>query len=406
MKPFHYIAINSQGKKLKGIIEADSEKSARQLLREQKLSPLSVSDKETSFSFSFLKWFKNKKMLSQKNLALLTRQFATLLASGLPLEEVLATTALQMEKPIIQRLILSLRNKIAEGYSFAKALSDFPETFSSLYCATVASGEASGHLDQALHQLADYTEKQYETRQTIQHACIYPIMMIIVSISIVGFLLDYVVPKMIAIYSNLNQTLPLMTRFLIALSQGIQTFGLYIFIASIVGVFFFFQRYRTRLSFREKIDTLLLRIPLIGNFIILNNTARFARTLSILSRAGVPLLDSLKMASELVTHLPIQNALKKASDRIKEGANIYLSLKQTQFFTPISLHLIASGETSGELETMLDRAAEHQENDIARFIKTSLSLLEPIIILVMGAIVLFIVLAVLLPIFQLDQLGQ
>lgn len=405
MAAFHYVAINAAGQKQKGIIEAESAKQARQLLREKNLIPLDISathEKQTKKSSPFSK-ISRKQSISVKELALITRQMATLLQAGLPVEEVLLAVSEQTENPRSKGLILSVRSKVLEGHALVSALRDFPSAFSNLYCSTVAAGEKSGHLDIVLQRLADHTEQQYEMRQKIMHALIYPSIMIFVAIGIVGFLLEYVVPKMISVYSNIGQQLPGMTQVLIAFSAGIKHDGLYVLLAGIFLIFLFRYQMKKSIGFREKVHRLFLRIPIMGNAIKVTNTARFSRTFAILSSAGVPVIEAMTISSALITNLPIQYAVEEAVKRIREGANIHLALKQTTYFPPMSIHLIASGESSGQLENMLERAANNQDRDITLLIETSLALFEPGIILLMGAIVLFIVLAVLLPIFQLDQ---
>jgi general secretion pathway protein F len=406
---FHYSAIDSKGVKLKGIIEAETLKQARQFLRDKGLIPLEAQathSKATKFSAAkSLGNFNSNRKISSKELSLVTRQLATLLAAGLPIEAVLTAVSEQTEKPRTKGLILSVRGKILSGYSLANSMLDFPETFSALYCATVAAGEKSGHLDVVLQRLADFTEQQAGMRQKIQNAMIYPALMIFVSFGIVGFLLEYVVPKMVAVYDNTGQELPGMTQLLIALSNGIKHFGLVIVIALIGGVFAFKRQLKNNLAFREKFHRGILRLPVLGSAAKVINTARFSRTFAILSSAGVSVLEAMSISAQLITNIPIRKAVSEATDRIREGANIHLALRQTHYFPPMSIHLIASGEASGQLEPMLERAANNQDNDIKSLIETSLTLFEPAIILFMGAIVLFIVLAILLPIFQLDQLS-
>jgi general secretion pathway protein F len=409
---FHYVALDSKGEKQKGLVEADSPKQARQQLRNKGLIPLETTpaDKGAKANRNASgveepgRLTKTGLSLNNKDLALMTRQLATLLAAGMPLEEVLTAVAEQTEKPRAKGLVLSVRARILEGYSLANAMRDFPRAFSQLYCATVAAGERSGHLDIVLQRLADYTEQQASMRQKIQNALIYPGLMILVSVGIVGFLLEYVVPKMVAVYSNTGQALPLMTQFLISLSSGLKTYGLYLLLLIIIGVYFFMRALKTNVAFKEKFHRFILRLPIIGNATKIANTARFSRTFAILSSAGVSVLEAMTISAQLITNIPIRKAVEEATSRIREGANIYLALKQTHYFPPMSVHLIASGEASGQLEPMLERAANNQDNDIKQLIETVLTLFEPAIILVMGAVVLFIVLAVLLPIFQLDQL--
>lgn len=406
MAAFQYVAINTKGENHKGIIEAESAKQARQLLRDKSLTPIEVHPAQTKKNHtpSFTAFLKSHKTgLTSKELALMTRQFATLLSAGLPIEEVLTTVAEQTEKPRSKGLILSVRGKVLEGHSLASAMRDYPDAFSALYCSTVAAGEKSGHLDTVLQRLADYTEQQFNMRRKIQHALIYPAIMILVSIGIVGFLLEYVVPRMVSVYSNIGQTLPGMTQLLINFSSGIKSYGVYLVIAFVIALFFFKRNMKSSEAFKEKIHAHILRIPIIGNAVKVANTARFSRTFAILSSAGVSVLEAMSISSQLVTNIPIRKAIEEATKRVREGANIYLALKQGKYFPPMSIHLIASGEASGQLEKMLERAANNQDNEISHLIETALTLFEPMIILIMGAIVLFIVLAVLLPIFQLDQ---
>jgi general secretion pathway protein F len=403
MPAFQYVALNTRGEKFKGLIEADTEKQARQLIRTQGHVLLNVQ--MTHGIASKRKLFTRfEKNISVKELTLLTRQLATLLAAGMPLEEVLNAVAEQTEKPGPRSLIMSVRSKILGGYSLANALRDFPRAFSNLYCATVAAGEKSGHLDLVLQRLADYTEQQAATRQKIQNALIYPGIMLLVSFGIVGFLLEYVVPKMVSVYSNTGQALPGITQVLISFSNVLQSYGIYFLLAIGVGGYFFLRQVKNNAAFREKYQRTLLRMPIFGNATKIINTARFARTFAILSAAGVSVLEAMGIAAELITNIPIRTAVLDATSHIREGANIHLALKQTRYFPPMSIHLIASGESSGQLEPMLERAANNQDNDIRQLIDTSLTLFEPAMILFMGAIVLFIVLAILLPIFQLDQM--
>jgi general secretion pathway protein F len=405
MAAFNYVAINLKGEKQKGVIEAENAKHARQLLRAKNLMPTEVYSSQQKAKKTTAGGIKisSRQSITSRELALVTRQLATLLAAGLPIEEVLTAVGEQTEKPRTKGLILSVRGKVVEGHSLANALREFPQAFSPLYCATVAAGEKSGHLDIVLQRLADYTEQQFHMRQKIMHALIYPSIMILVAFGIVGFLLEFVVPKMIAVYSNLKQALPGMTQVLIAISNGIESYGLYALAIIIVGIFLFRRTMKSSVAFRTKVHALYLRIPVIGNTIKTANTARFSRTFAILSSAGVPVLEAMGISSALITNIPIREAVEEATNRVREGANIHLALKQTTYFPPMSIHLIASGEASGQLENMLERAANNQDSDITQLIETSLALFEPVIILLMGAIVLFIVLAVLLPIFQLDQ---
>jgi general secretion pathway protein F len=407
MSAYHYIAVGSAGKEQKGVIEAESEKQARQLLRDRSLTIIKVSpahqkkqsgDKKSLFAFAA-----RKRGLSAQETALFTRQFATLLSAGLPIEECLQAVAEQTEKPVIKALILGVRGKVMEGHELAAALREHPDSFTDLFCSTIAAGEKSGHLDTVLLRLADYTEQQAAMRQKLKSALIYPTMIVFVAFGIVGFLLEYVVPKMVAVYGHLNQSLPFMTEVLIGFSNFTRDYGLFILAALVVAVIVWRRMLKRNAALREKSHHWLLKMPLVGHASRTADTARFARTLSILTAAGVPALEAMKISSQLITIIPIKKAVEEAVNRVREGAAIYLSLKQTGYFSPMSIHMIASGEASGQLESMLERVAKHQEDEITRLIDVALALFEPAIILIMGAIVLFIVLAVLMPIFQLNQ---
>jgi general secretion pathway protein F len=403
MPAYHYVAITNGGQEQKGVIEADSEKQARQLLRDKAWTPINVrpaQTKKAAGQFTFL----NRRSLSIKELALITRQFATLLTAGLPIEEAILAVAEQTEKPRVKGLLFSVRSKVVEGHALAAALSEHPEAFSGLYCATVAAGEKTGHLDKVLLRLADYTEQQWQMKQKLKTALIYPAMIVLVAIGIVTFLLAYVVPKMIAVYSHLNQALPLMTEILIAISVFVKTYGLYVILVLVLAIFFWRRALKRSLLLREKAHQWLLRIPFVGYFVKTSDTARFSRTLSILSAAGVPIIEAMNISTQLMTTLPIRYAVEKAVHHVREGASIYLSLKQTTYFSPMSIHMIASGEASGQLENMLERVAQTQEDEMSQLIEVALALFEPAVILIMGVVVLFIVLAVLLPIFSLNEL--
>jgi general secretion pathway protein F len=407
MPAFHYIAVDQQGQEKKGVLEADNEKHARQMLRNQSLLPVKVSfahkQKNQAKKGALLSLFSRKQRLSIKDLALFTRQFATLLAASLPVEEALQAVAEQSDKPEMKALILAVRSKVLEGHALAQALADFPEAFPPLFSSTVAAGEKTGQLDKVLLRLADYTEQQHAMKQKLKTALIYPSMIILVAFGIVGFLLEYVVPKMIKVYSSLKQDLPGLTKVLIAISNFIQSWGLYLILALVIGGFVWWRIYKKTPTLQFKVHLWLLKLPLIGNARKTADTARFSRTLAILSAAGVPVLDAMQIASKLVTTLPIRQSIQSAVDRVREGTAIHLALKETGYFSPMAVHMMASGEASGQLEAMLERVAKTQEDDIVRLIDVSLALFEPAVILLMGVVVLFIVLAVLMPIFQLNE---
>lgn len=408
MTAFQYTALNAQGKRIKGVAEGDSARLVRQQLREKQLIPLTVdeisgqvkkqSDKK-GWSFS---WGARK--LSAADLSLVTRQMSTLLQAGIPVDEVLTAVSEQTEKQSVKEILLGVRAKVLEGYALADGMNDYPSAFPSLYRTTVAAGERTGKIATVLDQLADYTEKQHYIRQKIKQAMIYPIMMMSVSISIVVFLLIYVVPKIIDVFSQTNQVLPFATKLLIGISGFIQSYGLYL----VLGILLFiivWVRALKRKSFRRAVQVLLLKIPVIGRAIKTINGARFGRTLGILNAAAVPVLEAMAAATRLVKPLPMSEKLEIAIMQVREGAAIHIALQKTNCFVPMFIHLVASGESSGQLDTMLEKAATYLEKDVEGLIETALTLFEPLMILVMGGIVLYIVLAIMLPIFALDNVS-
>lgn len=404
MAAYTYVALTSSGKTQKGVIEGDSPRQVGETLRQQQLTPLEIHIvKGKKFEKKF--FLKLGQRIAITDLALMTRQLATLLAAGLPVEETLLGVSEQVEKPALKQILLGVRSKILEGHTLAHGLSQFPQAFPELYCATVGAGEQTGKLDVILNRLADYTEQQQKMRQKIKQALIYPSVMAFVAIAIVAFLLVFVVPKIVGVFNTTGQTLPGVTLFLIGLSNYARQYGLYLLLLCIAGIVLFrylLRRENIRLAWHR----FLLRLPLIGYTIKTINTARYARTFGILSIAGVPVLDAMHVSSTLITNLPMRQSISKASEKVREGSNINTALKQTGYFSPMTLHLIASGERSGRLEELLERAADNQDNEVTRMIETGLTLFEPAIILVMGSIVLFIVLAILLPIFSLNQFAS
>lgn len=399
MPAFKYQAIDAKGSSQTGIIDADSSKQARYKLREKNLFPVDVKA-ITAHPARRFKWGKG---IKSRELALLTRQLATLVAAGIPLEQALQGASEQAEKSNIKEILRSVRSRVLEGYSLADALKQEPSVFSSLYCETVHAGEQTGKLDLVLERLADYTEEQSEMQAKIQQALIYPIIMILVSLAIIAFLLTHVIPKIIGVFHSTGQSLPPLTIALIQFSHFIKQDG-WILLIIIVGSFFVFRYLNKLQRYRELFHYTWLRLPLIGYLIRLINTARYAHTLSILVNAGVPLLQAMTTSAKLMTNDVLKERVIEAAQKVKEGGKISQALKATKVFTPMMVYLIMSGENSGTLENMLSRAAETQDKEITRIINTGLTLFEPLIILIMGAVVLFIVLATLLPIFSMNQL--
>ena len=402
MGAFEYTALDAAGKERKGLLEGDTPRHIRQLLREQQLLPVTVTEvaqREATRqrSFSLLR------RVSPSDLALFTRQVATLVRAGLPLEEALLAVSQQTEKPRVQSIVLGVRSRVMEGHSLADGFAEFPRVFPEIYRATVAAGEQSGHLDNVLERLADYTESREQIRQKVLAALLYPIVLTVMCFAIVSGLLVFVVPKVVAVFESSKAKLPLATRALIATSGFFRSYGLYLLIAAIVA-YLLYRRWQRDPAARRRVHRLHLTLPLVGRLARGFNTARFTRTFSILSASSVPVLEALRIAGEVVTNLPMRDAVSDAAARVREGAPIGRSLAVSRLFPPMTIHLISSGESSGELEAMLERAAMAQERELDGLLAAMVGLLGPLLIIVMGLFVMGIVFAMLLPIFEMNNL--
>ena len=403
MGAFVYTALDAQGKERKGLIEGDTPKHVRQLLREKQLLPVDIQEAAQNEQKRSTRRMFTRRGISTLDLALLTRQLATLLRSGLPLEESLQAVAEQTEKPRVQSIVLGVRSKVVEGHPLADGLGDFPQAFPEIYRATVAAGEQSGKLDSVLERLSEYTESRQVMGQQVSNALVYPIVLMVLSFAIVSFLLAYVVPQVVAVFETGHQELPLATRILIGASDFVRHYWVYGLIA-VGAVWWGFRRWLQSADNRVRYDRFLLRVPLAGKLIRGLNTARFARTFSILTASAVPVLEALKISADVVNNLPMKHAVVDAALRVREGAPIGRSLAARKIFPPMMIHLISSGESSGELEKMLERAASNQEREMDGLLSTMTNLLGPFMVVFMGAVVMFIVIALLLPIFQLNDL--
>ncbi len=402
MGAYEFVALDKSGKESKGLIEGDTPKHVRQMLRERNMFPVRVTEvaqreakRQTTFSL--------RRGLSPGELALITRQMASLSQSGLPLEEVLLAVSQQNDQPRTKSILLGVRSRVMEGHTLADGLGDFPQAFPELYRATVAAGEQSGHLDVVLERLADYTEARQELRQRITNAMIYPAALIVMAISIISFMLATVVPRIVSVFENTSAELPALTRGLIATSDFLRNNWLLLIIAMaavIWGLWWLFQKEGPRRRYHE----FLLRMPIAGRLTRGINTARFTRTFSILAGSGVPVLEAMKISAEVIENLPMREAVNEAALRVREGAGISRSLAASKLFPPMMIHLISSGEAGGRLEEMLARSASGQEREVDGLIAALLGILQPLLIVAMGAIVMVIVLAILLPIFEINNL--
>ncbi len=402
MGAFEYVALDKAGKESKGLIEGDTPKHVRQILRDRSLLPVKVTEvaqKEAKRQRSF----SLRRGMAPSELALVTRQLASLSQSGLPLEEALLAVSQQNDQPRTKSILLGVRGKVMEGHTLADGLAEFPQAFPELYRATIAAGESSGHLDVILERLADYTEARHELRQRVSNAMIYPIALVVMAVGIVAFMLATVVPRIVNVFQNMAADLPLLTRILIGLSDFLREQWLLLIIgvaALCYGIWWLLQRDGPRRRWHR----ILLSLPLTSRLTRGINTARFTRTLSILAGSGVPILDALKISSEVIENLPMRDAVNEAAIRVREGGSISTSLATSKLFPPMMIHMISSGEAGGRLEEMLGRAANGQEREVDSLIATLLGILQPLLIIIMGAIVLTIVLAILLPIFQINEL--
>lgn len=402
MGAFEYTALDSGGRETTGVVEGDTVKHVRQILRERSLLPVSVAEVKHGEARR-QRGFSLRRGVSASDLSLLTRQLATLVKAGLPLEEALLAVSQQSEKPRVQSIMLGVRAKVMEGHTLADGLGEFPRVFPEIYRSTVSAGESSGRLDGVLERLADYTEAREVTRQKVLGAMLYPIVLSIVCLGIVVGMMVYVVPKVIDVFESSKGKLPLATEMLILISDFLRNWGIYLVIAivlAIVGFVFWLKNADNRRRFHR----FLLRLPLFGKLVRGFNTARFTRTFSILTASAVPVLEAMRIAGEVVTNLPMRDAVAAAAARVREGAPIGRSLATSKLFPPMTVHLISSGESSGELDTMLERAALNQERELDSMMGALVGLLGPLLIVVMGLFVMGIVFAMLMPIFEMNNL--
>ena len=403
MSAFAYQALDAKGRRKEGVIEADSARQARQALRDQGLTPLALTEavEQVRQQTQSRSWLQPR--ITTSELALLTRQLATLVAAALPIEEALKAVAQQTEKAKLSTLIAAVRTKVLEGHSLADGLSAFPSVFDQLYRAMVAAGEKSGHLDTVLDRLADYTEQRQQMKSKLLQAMIYPIILTLVAISVIAILLATVVPKVVEQFIHMKQQLPFSTRFLMAASDLVRDYGLWFLLLTAIGLICWGSWVKKPLN-RRHYHAMLLRLPVIGRVSRGLNTARFARTLSILNSSAVPLLDGMRISGEVLSNDEAKIRVAEAAERVREGGSLRASLEQTKLFPPMMLHMIASGERSGELDNMLERAADNQDREFESQVNIALSIFEPALVVSMAVIVLFIVLAILQPILQLNNM--
>ncbi len=400
MPAYQFTAIDASGKQHKGILEADSARQIRQQLRDKTWIPVSVEaveHKEKQQRSGFL-----QKKLTAYDLALLTRQLSVLVAAGIPLEEALRAVGKQSEKTPVQNLLIAVRSKVLEGHSLAQAMQQAGR-FPDLYIATIAAGERSGHLDLILDQLADYTENRFAMQKKIQGAMIYPIILMLMAFGIVMGLMTYVVPDIVKTFEQSDQALPWITVVLMKSSDFIRQAWPFLLFAMVIGTIGLLRFLKTSAG-HYAFDRLTLKLPLFGKLSRGINAARFASTLSILTQSGVPLVDALKIAAAVSNNWVIRDAVSLAAEKVTEGGNLATQLERSGHFPPMMVQMIRSGESSGELDRMLERASTMQDREVTTLISTLLALLEPLMLVLMASIVLLIVIAVMLPIVNMNNM--
>ncbi|HEY0488645.1 MAG TPA: type II secretion system inner membrane protein GspF [Telluria sp.] len=404
MPAFRYEAVDDAGATRKGVVNADSPRSARADLRLQGLTPLNVEAITAQLDASGVAKSRGiGEKLSQVELALFTRQLASLLEAGLPLEQAFTALLEQAERPYVRDLIASIRAEVMGGAPFSDALSRHPRDFAEIYRALVASGEQIGHLARVLSRLADYIERRNALVQKVRLAFLYPAIVTVLAFAIVIFLLTYVVPQIVSVFANTKQKLPLLTTMMLAVSNFVRGYGIYVAVA-MIGAFFMWRRALQNPDLKRRWHTWLLTAPIYGKFERSLNTARFASTLAITTGSGVPILHALDTSRDTLSNVAMKELVEQASASVREGVGLARALSAQKHFPPMLIHMIRAGEITGELPAMLDRAALSQQADVERRTLTIAGLLEPLLIVAMGIVVLLIVLAVLMPIIEINQL--
>ncbi len=407
MAAYSYQALDARGKKVKGVIEGDSERQVRSQLRGRDLKPLDVStvrakaiEAGTSGSFFGI----GGARMNTRELSLFTRQLASLVQSGLPLDEVLASVAKQTRKASLKSIILQVRSRVVEGLSLHQSMAEMPKVFDNLYRAMIRAGESSGYLGPVLEQLSDYTERSQETSQKLKSAMIYPIVMVCVSFGIVTLMMVKVVPQLVGLFENNQRELPTITKILIGLSDFLVNYGLLVAIA-VVGLVFLVKWAMQDDSRRKAWHVAQLRIPLFGGFVLQSETARYSSTLGLLAESGVPLLEALRIASQVLNNLVLKDASNQVAIMVQEGSSLSNALDQVEVFPPLLVQMASSGEANGKLADQLLYAARNQERELGFSVNAAMSLMEPAMILFMAGMVGFIVMAILLPIFEMNDLA-
>ena len=408
MPIYEYTALNLKGKTVSNIIDADSTVAARQKLRSANIYPIAIKEvydrevkKESRLSELLTKPLSAR--VKPAELAMMTRQLATLLGAGFPLVSAIYTLIPQASSTTFKRILSQIKDAIEEGSSFAEALALYPDTFSPIYINMVKSGESSGTLELVLERLADISERQQALSNRIRSALAYPILMLIIGVIVLFVLLTYIVPSITAIFTDMGQTLPTPTRLLIATSEFMKT-GWWIILLGLIVLVAGFRQIKKTDAGKYRLDQLVLKLPVIGNLVRKLAVGRFARTLGTLLDNGVSLLTALKIVQNVVGNRLVADTIEFAASEVEKGNSLARPLAASNIFPHISIQMVQVGEQSGDLETMLSKVADIYESEVENAILSLTTLLEPAIILVMGVIVGFIVLSICLPIFEMNQL--
>ncbi len=404
MPVYEYQGIDKSGKNTKGTIDAESERSARQKLRGLSIYPTSVKeafDVANKKSKDVLQYFQSNK-LSTKDLSIATRQLATLIGAGLPLVTALSSLSNQAESPILKRIATDVKENVQEGESLSKSLDKFPKSFPKLYINMVAAGEAAGNLHGVLEDLADYLEAQVALKSKIRSALMYPVVMMIVCFLVIALLFIFVIPNIVEIYTKQGAILPLPTQIMIGISDFLKNYWWSIPIFAFLLISLIRWYYKTSQG-RSNIDRLLMKLPVFGPTYLKINTARVAQTLGTLLNSGVQLLKAMDITKKIISNIHIVEALENAKEGVREGKSLAQELSKSNLFPSMLMQMISVGEQSGELESMLDRAGTAYEKEVNSTVESLTSIMEPVLMVIVGGIVLCIVISVLLPMADLIE---
>jgi len=406
MASFRYQALDENGKSVSGVQEADSERQVRTQLRAQRLKPLEVTAVTATVASggTFLNWLKPRHKLSVAQLSLISRQLASLVQSGLPLDEALQISARQSRNMRVKGILSQVRSRVMEGQTLAQSMAEHPGAFDRMYCAMVRAGESAGFLGQVLERLAEYTESGQQSRQKLQMALIYPLVLLGVSLLVVVLLMTFVVPRLVSMFATSNRELPGLTRALIVSSDFLSSVWALVLLGGIVSAVIAFRWWLREQQNRLRWHKLLLRMPFLSENLRQMDSARFASTLAILLGSGVPLLESVRIAAQVLNNEVMRDSAQMLAVRVQEGGSFSKSLRQAEVFPPLLVQMAANGEANGTLARQLAYAAENQERELSIRLGTTMALLEPLTIVLMGGLVTLIMLAVLLPIFDINTL--